>query len=488
MHFDLCVLDANQTYLADGLCIKSGISGEQLMENAGIQVANFIVQKFEPSLVYIFCGSGNNGGDGFVIARILKDKGFEVKLFEVLETSAKDNAFLAKYKWKESGGAISLFNDKIEDKCKIIVDAIFGIGLKDSLPDNIKKIIKIINAHKAKKIAIDIPTGINASTGEIFGSCINADYTISFFKPKIGHLLLPAKKYVGELIISQIGILDDVLKQLKPYVFQNSIKLWQKFLPVFDIDVHKYQKGVSMVIAGEPNYMGAIKLSSLACLRAGSGIVSVLVDNMYLYLYSNINPSIILKEYDNFWGMSSIIGDDRITAFLIGPGLGVNEDAKKKVIEVLKTKKPVVLDADAISTFSNNPKDLFKHLHPNVVLTPHEGEFKKIFSIEGNKIERAVEAAKQTGAIVVLKGNDTVISDGNKVVINTNSNKNLATAGSGDVLAGIITGLLSQEMPAFYAACSGVWIHCEVANNFKYGLIASDIADNVALGLNKAYE
>jgi len=484
MHFDLSILDSNQVYLADSLSIKSGISGEVLMENAGKAVADFIIKKTSPSMVYVFCGSGNNGGDGYVTARLLKEQGYQVKLFEVLEGVVKGDALLAKYKWKEAGGIIDIFSGKIEEGCKIIVDAICGIGLSGELSDNIKKIIKLINQHRAKKISIDIPTGVNASTGEVLDVAVLANYTISFFKPKIGQVLLPGKKYVGELVIAQIGIVEDVLRQLKPSVFLNDPKVWQKMFVNFDIDVHKYQKGVCMVVAGEQDYIGASKLASLAAARSGCGMVKLLVNRDDFFLFSTIDPSLIIKSYDNFWGMVSIMGDDKISSFVVGPGLGVSDDARKKVIEVLKTKKPVVIDADAISTFANNPKDLFKHLHQNCVLTPHMGEFQKLFKLEGNKIEQAINAAKQTGAVIVYKGNDTVITDSNKVIINANSSNNLATAGSGDVLSGIIAGLLAEGMTPFYAAAAGVWLHAETARPLKIGMIASDIISHLPKTLN----
>ncbi|MFN5351605.1 MAG: NAD(P)H-hydrate dehydratase, partial [Alphaproteobacteria bacterium] len=279
-------------------------------------------------------------------------------------------------------------------------------------------------------------------------------------------------------------IVEDVLKQLKPSVFLNDPKVWQKMFVNFDVDVHKYQKGVCMVVAGEQDYIGASKLASLSAARSGCGMVKLLVNRNDFFLFSTIDPSLIIKSYDNFWGMVSIIGDDKISSFVVGPGLGISDDTRKKVIEVLKTKKPVVIDADAISTFANNPKDLFKHLHQNCVLTPHAGEFHKLFKLEGNKIEQAINAAKQTGTVIVYKGNDTVITDSNKVIINANSSNNLATAGSGDVLSGIIAGLLAQGMTPFYAAAAGVWLHAETARPLKMGMIASDVISHLPKTLN----
>ncbi|MBY0406102.1 MAG: NAD(P)H-hydrate dehydratase, partial [Rickettsiales bacterium] len=299
-------------------------------------------------------------------------------------------------------------------------------------------------------------------------------------------VLLPGKAHTGQLHVYDIGISGD---KVKPKLFLNAPALWKHMLPLPNPDSNKYSRGHTVVIGGGMSTTGAARLSAMAALRCGSGLVSVACTQEALPIYAMTLTAVMTKQADNAAQLASLLEDKRITALLIGPGCGVTERTRDNTLQILKSKKACVIDADALSIFQFNTKPLFDAIAGPTVLTPHEGEFERLFATKGVKTERAKDAAKQSGAVIVLKGNDTVIAapDG-RVSINANAPVWLATAGSGDVLAGIIAGLMGQGMPAYEAACAGTWIQGEVANRFGPGLIAEDLTTTMPATLKALYD
>tara|TARA_B100001105_G_scaffold252249_1_gene243430 strand:+ start:1905 stop:3404 length:1500 start_codon:yes stop_codon:yes gene_type:complete len=486
------VLTSEQMYRADFLASKNGISSYQLMRNAGKRIAREIIKKHQKGRVLILCGRGNNGGDGFVVARLLSARGWPVQV-GILKSlkKMKDDALRASEEWEGVTFELSLPQLKKRiNGCSVVVDALFGIGLNRPVKENIKGLINAINKSEIPCVSIDIPSGIDADSGKILGTAIKANETISFFRPKLGHILFPGREYSGNLIISDIGIPDSVIQKIKPTIFLNSPKLWNKKFPWPSYQDHKYSRGHALVMGGE-EMTGAARLAARACLRIGSGLVTIAANKSSSKIYKMEMPEILSVTVDSLHDLKKIISDKRKNVFLVGPGIGVSRLSSKKVLLLLSKKRPCVLDADAISAFKDSPKKLFKSVFPRCVLTPHEGEFARLFPKIAkrkniNKVAKCVLAAFDANGVVLLKGSDTVISrpDGLSVV-NCNAPPTLATAGSGDVLAGIITGLIAQGMNSFDASVSGAWIHGEAAKLFGPGLVADDLPNLIPLVLKK---
>jgi len=463
---------------ADQLAVAGGIQSFKLMENAGTAVADAVAARYPDGLVLILCGPGNNGGDGFVAAKKLKERGREVRvaLFGSRDRLTGDAAFFA-----------DLWNGPVEEArpdgmhgAAVIVDALLGAGLDRDVDGALREIIEAINGARVPVVAVDVPSGIDGASGEERGIAVRADLTVSFFRLKPGHHLLPGRARCGETVLAQIGIPDSVLDEIRPNLRVNNPALWQ--VPRPDPEGHKFTRGHAVVMSGSPLQTGASRMAATAALRAGAGLVTLAGPHSSLLVQANHVTAIMLKPVDGVASLSLLLQDQKVKAFAIGPAAGVGEATKANVLAVLGGGPATVLDADALTSFKDSPEILFSAIkyHPErpVVMTPHEGEFDRLFGrVDGSKVERARSAAIRSGAIVVLKGSDTVVAaaDG-RAVINANAPPTLGTAGSGDVLAGIITGLLAQGVNGFDAACAGVWIHGEAANLWgKPGLIAEDL-------------
>lgn len=477
------LLDSEQSISADRAAISQGNSSEKLMESAGRAVADLICEIYKPGSVLVVSGTGNNGGDGFVVARLLKERGWDVTLSVLGDKNYIEGASTdALKKWEKSHGHAMLFDSSLTVDKKLIVDALFGTGLNRNIDGVSKEAVDSINESKLPVVSIDVPSGINASTGQVMGSAVHATHTVTFVRPKLGHVLLPGKAYTGGLHVFDIGISGS---NVKPDYFLNSPLLWRDKFVLPTQDSNKYSRGHTLVVGADLGYTGATKLAALGALRSGSGLVSVACSPKALPVYAASLTAVMTKSAGDLKQLDSLVKDEKTTAILAGPGAGTGESTRQEVLQVLSHEKPTVLDADALTAFKSSPKTLFSAIKANVVLTPHEGEFERLFGgkdsselfrFEGLKHERARNAAKISGAVVVYKGNDTVIAapDG-RIAINAEAPVWLATAGSGDVLAGIIAGLLAQGMPAFEAAAAGVWIHSRAAAAFGPGLIAEDI-------------
>ena len=476
------ILTVTQMREADRLAVQSSkISSRRLMENAGHAVANEIVRRFKKCAVAIICGPGNNGGDGFVVARILAAKKWPVTVFlTVAPTSLVGDAAQMCKLWKRPIHDFAAFGTSFEKKAspRLIVDAIFGTGLNREFPQSWTAAIA---AAKVPVVSVDVPSGLDGDTGRAIGSCVKANMTVTFFRKKPVHLLEPGRSFCGEIIVADIGIPNAVLEKLQPQLWENSAAQ----IPVIATNAYKFSRGHAIVWSGPELSSGASRLAALAAGRAGAGLVSLAGYSDALRVQAAHVTSIMLEPVDGESDFTQLLSDKRISAVCIGPAAGVSEKIKRMTLVALRSGVTCVTDADALMSFEDCPEDLFSAIQelPNraVIMTPHEGEFNRLFKSLANSIESKVEVAKRastmSGAVIVFKGPDTVIAAPHGAAkINSNAPAKLATAGSGDVLAGIITGLLAQGMVGFEAACAGVWLHGEAANRVKRrSIIAEDL-------------
>ena len=474
---------------ADRLAVASGVSGTTLMANAGRAVADLVTQRHPlGTRVVVVAGPGNNGGDGFVAARRLSERGYPVRLlFFGDRDRLKGDALHAAQNWKgptEKAGADLLVG------AQVIVDALFGAGLDRDITGAARDLIEAINAHDAKVIAVDLPSGINGSTGALMGVSINAAETVTFFRRKPGHLLLPGRSKCGRVTVADIGIPAAVLDTIKPCTFANGPALWQDFFPVPDAFGHKYTRGHAVVLSGGLTTSSAARLAARGALRAGAGLVTLATPTDALAVNAAASLSVMVRPCDGPDDFRGLLADRRVNAVVMGPGGGVGAPMRDMVLTALNGRRAVVLDADAITSFVDEPKKLFTSLKSRdespAILTPHDGEFARIFNTKGQKapvkqkLKECQDASHEAGAVVVLKGADTVVAapDG-RAAIAANAPPWLATAGSGDVLAGLIGGLCAQGMPEFEAACAGVWLHGECGTGAGPGLISEDLPEQL---------
>ncbi|NIJ42663.1 NAD(P)H-hydrate epimerase [Parvibaculum indicum] len=472
---------------ADRLTIEGGKPGIVLMENAGRGVAEAAVAHFEKAPVSVLCGPGNNGGDGFIAARLLRDWGWQVTVFLMgARESLKGDAAEAAHRW--AGPVYPLTADAAKS-ASLVIDAIFGAGLSRDVEGTPADIVRHVTEEGIPVLAVDVPSGIDGDTGLVRGAAFRAAHTVTFFRAKPGHRLLPGRAHCGEVHVVDIGIEDKVLDEIAPRRFDNTPGLWWPAYPRPSIALHKYDHGHAVVLSGDAAHTGAARLAARGALRAGSGLVTVATPPDALAVNAAHLTAIMLAPFKGPDGLTAILEDKRKNACLIGPGAGVGSATRECVLAALLSGAAMVLDADALTSFAEIPRDLFVAIRGYfagpTVLTPHEGEFARIFpdlstanAGEKGKLVRARLAAEQAGAVIVLKGPDTVIaSPDGKLAVNANAGPELATAGSGDVLGGIILGLMAQGMPPFEAAAAGVWLHGEAGHHFGPGLIAEDLPE-----------
>lgn len=472
-HTDAALLTVEQMYAADAAAAAGGVSSLDLMEAAGAGVSDAVMELGDPQQVVVLCGPGNNGGDGFVAARLLKDAGWPVRVALLgdrrsLQGDARANAD----RWD---GTVEALAPTVLDGTEIVVDALFGAGLTRPVDGIVAEVIQNIGDRRC--VAVDVPSGVHGDSGAVLGVAPQADVTVTFFRRKPGHLLLPGRLLCGKVITIDIGIPEKVLDDIAPAQAVNRPDLWLPALPWARLDQHKYDRGHAM-ISGGPLMTGAARLAARAALRAGAGMVSVAVpiDNAVVYKVSLVG--VIVQPVRDTAAYAEIIEDKRVNACLVGPGNGVSGPTREHALAALRAEKAVVLDADALTVFEDSRDLLFSTIKGPCLMTPHAGEFARLFDSSGDKVSDARAAAAQSGAVVLLKGADTVIAapDG-RVVINDNAPAELATAGAGDVLAGIVTGLIAQGMDIFDAACAATWMHGAAAAVFGPGLIAEDLPE-----------
>jgi hydroxyethylthiazole kinase-like uncharacterized protein yjeF len=503
---------------ADRLTIAGGTPGSVLMEQAGAAVAREAARLLpRHGSVAVFGGPGNNGGDGFVAARILAEQEFTIELGLLgARDGLRGDAALAAKSW---AGKFLAVEELDLDSADLVIDALFGAGLARDLDGPAKALVLRLNewTKRTKKpiLAVDVPSGIDGSSGQILGAAIAAARTVTFFRRKPGHLLLPGRIHCGGTVVADIGIGDHVLATISPKTFANCPAVWQRSFPVPRVDGHKYSRGHAVVLSGGPAHTGAARLAARGALRAGAGLVTVATPGAALCVHAAALTAIMTRVCDNADGLTGILADRRKNTLVMGPGLGVGEKTRALVRVALNADgesgvlpRAVVLDADALTSFEDDAFGLAQMIRRRgrrVVLTPHDGEFARLFGHAGqndqsqwldmlqqvllshfdglhskSKLDRARAAAALSGAVVILKGPDTVVADPEGLAtIAEDLPPWLATAGSGDVLAGIAGGLLAQSMPPFAAASAAVWLHGAAARHFGPGLVAEDIPENL---------
>jgi NAD(P)H-hydrate epimerase len=503
------LLTTTEMAAADRLAVTTGVPSLELMARAGEAVADTAGTMIGiGARILVLAGPGNNGGDGFVAARRLAEQGFRVRLALLGDRSAlKGDAAAMAELWR--GPLEPVGGAGIRD-CDLIIDGLFGAGLSRAITGPAAEAIAAVNASGLPVLAIDVPSGLDGSSGAATGPVITAARTITFFRRKPGHLLLPGRQLCGSVTCADIGIPARVLEQIAPRTFANSPPLWRAALPRAKPEGHKYSRGHAVVVSGTAESTGAARLGARGALRIGAGLVTVASPRAAFPANAAHLTAIMLKPFDVPEGLASVLADKRKNAVLIGPGSGVGQATCRMVEIALRSGAGVVLDADALTSFEAppapvdggpadppplgflpgaststpfGPERLFAAIKAEpagpVVLTPHDGEFQRLFGkLAGSRLERARRAAVESGAVVVLKGADTCIAgpDG-RAALNENAPPWLATAGSGDVLAGFITGLLAQGVPAFAAAAAAVWLHGATATAAGPGLIAEDLPE-----------
>jgi hydroxyethylthiazole kinase-like uncharacterized protein yjeF len=474
---DIELLTPAEMAKADRLTISAGTSGFALMERAGAAVAVAALRMAGEGDVLVLAGPGNNGGDGFVAAAELRRRGRKVRVAMLGEMSdLKGDAARAASLYD---GLLERADGNTDLSAGLIVDAMFGAGLGRPPDGKAARMIEAANAGGAPILAVDLPSGVDGRTGEVRGTAIRAQRTITFFRLKPGHLLLPGRLHCGETEIAQIGVPDAVLHEIRPSTFHNFPPLWQEHLRPLTPDDHKYSRGHAVIVSGPANATGAARLAAAGALRIGAGAVTVASPPGALLVNAAHLTAIMVRAFKDAEEFSRLIADRRCNSVVVGPGNGVGAATGRNVEAALASDVGLVLDADALTSLAGTPEPLFEAIRSRqrpVVMTPHEGEFGRLFRATGPKLDRARAAAAESGAIIVLKGADTVIAgpDG-RAAINSNAPPDLATAGSGDVLAGMIGGLLAQGVPGFEAAAAAVWLHGAAGAAFGRGLIAEDL-------------
>ena len=489
-HDDLILLNCSEMARADAATIAGGVAGTVLMEAAGRAVADSVASRHRPRPVVILCGPGNNGGDGFVAARHLQEAGWPVRVGLLGARSAlKGDAAWAAEAWRRPVEALS---PGLLDGRPLVVDALFGAGLTRPINGVAGEAIDRINSEALTVVAVDVPSGLHGDSGEVMGRAPFAERTVTFFRAKPGHYSLEGLRRCGVLTVADIGIPSAVLEKIAPRTWLNGPALWRQHLQRDGLADHKYARA-HLTILGGATATGAARLAALAGRRAGAGLATIATPRSAMAIYQAAEPGNLIAECEDGGAFARLLDDERRNSVLIGPGSGVNERTRASVLAALATHRAVVLDADAISAFAQTPASLFDAVKGPVLLTPHEGEFRRLFPDLAKlpaKLERARQAAGRSGATVLLKGPDTVIAapDG-RAVIHIHAPASLATAGSGDVLAGIAGALLAQGLAPLAAAAAAAWLHGESAFRFgRPGLIAEDLIDRLPDALQAAQE
>ena len=480
---------------ADAIAVARGTESFALMQRAGGAVADAAMRMAASGKILVVAGLGNNGGDGFVAASKLAAAGRDVVAMLLGDAAKlKGDAARAAREWQgKVQGRIIPFDPAYIRGQALIIDALFGAGLDRPVTGEFARAIDAINSGGVPVLAVDLASGINGTTGEVMGTAVRARRSITFFRKKPGHLLLPGRVHCGPVEVADIGIPREALDEIRPQTFENLPALWARAFPVPAIDGHKYSRGHVLVGSGGIAATGAARLAARAALRAGAGLVTVASPRDALAVNAAALTAVMVRAVDTAQEYYDLLlADPRLNACVVGPGFGVGERTREIVAAILSAHRACVLDADALTSFSSDPQLLIAGIRNTtepVIFTPHSGEFARLFGHlrgAGGKLEQARKAAELSGAVIVLKGADTVVAhpDG-RAAIAANAPPYLATAGSGDVLAGIIGGLLAQGVDGFHAAAIAVWLHGEAAALVGPGLIAEDLPEALPAVLRK---
>lgn len=474
------VLTVRQMYAADEYAIAAGVPGVELMQNAGAAIVDAVRRRWSPRPTVILAGPGANGGDGWVVARLLREAGWPVRigLLGKRDRIAGD----AKVHAERWTSPVEVAAPALLEGAELIVDALFGAGLARPLEGEAASLTAAMDAHPAPVTAVDLPSGVNGDSGEALGPAAQAALTVTFFACKPGHLLAPGRFLAGDVHVADIGIPAAAAAAVGANAWENGPDLWPAAPPPLDPSGHKYRRGHALV-AGGAETTGAARLAARAALRAGAGLVTIACPRAALPIYAASELAVMVRPMDEPEDFAGLLEDPRFTTVVLGPGLGLGDRARRLAAIAAGAGRDLVLDADALTAFADAPEDLFRLIAEarSAILTPHDGEFRRLFGqTEGSKLDQARAAASRSGAVVVAKGPDTVIAapDG-AAAINWDAPPTLATAGSGDVLAGIVAGVRAAGAAPFDAAAAAVWLHGQAAHSLNRGLIASDLLDAI---------
>lgn len=463
----------------DRKSVEAGIPIARLMENAGYAVADAVATRAPLGVtVAVAAGPGNNGGDAFVAARILRERGYRVAVVDLAGEGGRGAAADARAACRapriEAG-------DPVFARADIIVDGLLGAGLARDVSGPFAELVERINASRARVVAVDIPSGIDGATGAVRGVAVRAAETVTFGRRKPGHLLHPGRAHCGRVRLVDIGLSEAAIAQVGARCFANEPPLWSAARPRLGEAGHKYHRGHAVVVSGGMTATGAARLAAMAALRAGAGLVTVASPAEALLVNACHLTTVMLERADGPDELGAMLKERRRNAVCLGMGLAPDGATRALAEIALASGAATVLDAGAVVAFAEDGAGLARAVRGrSAVLTPHEGEFARVFPGAGDKLSRARAAAEASGAVVVLKGADTVIAapDG-RAAINHNAPPSLATAGSGDVLGGVITAFLAQGVPPFEAAAMGVWLHGEAGRLAGTALVADDLLDAI---------
>jgi hydroxyethylthiazole kinase-like uncharacterized protein yjeF len=465
------ILTVAEMQAADRAAIAAGTSGEVLMERAGSAAAEAVAGRWSKRPVLVLAGPGNNGGDGYVVARRLADAGWPVDVAALGDPERlQHEATWARGLW---AGPVKPLAETDPSGAKLVVDALFGIGLARPLAGPAEAALRRAAGTGAPLVALDLPSGLDGDTGRPLGYAPQAALTVAFHAKKPAHVLEPGRGLCGEVTVADIGLPAGGAR-----LWENGPALWAAHLPWPGPEAHKHQRGRLIVVSGPVTSTGAARLAARAGLRVGAGLVTVLSPSGALTVNAAQLEAVMVHPFDTDAELERVAAE--VDAAVIGPGAGVNNTTGLNLMALARTGAALVVDADALTVFRDDPEALFSLLDRDDVLTPHVGEFERVFpgllAAAPERISAARQAADAAGAVVLLKGPDTVVAapDG-RAAVNTNATPWLATAGSGDVLAGFVAGLMAQGMDSFEAACAGTWIHGETARGFGPGLISEDL-------------
>ena len=461
------ILTTAEIRAAEDAAIAAGTPAEMLMERAGRRAAEAIMAFGGPREVLVLCGPGNNGGDGYVVARVLRDAGCKVTV-AASATAATLAATAAASRWT---GQVTSLGEAARQP--VVVDALFGSGLTRPLAPELRNVAAPLMTAARLRVALDLPSGIEADSGANLGVLAVADLTIAFGALKPAHCLEPGRTWCGRIVVADIG-LGGITSQLHRVVPPR--------LPRPGPNAHKYSRGAVLVLGGPAGHGGAARLTARAALRSGAGLAMIAATPDAMAENASRLDAVMLSPVRDGAGLGELLASRRFAAVAAGPGLGTGEAARELVTVLLASGLAAVLDADVFTLFAGAPERLAAALRGPAVLTPHAGEFARLFgALPGSKVDQARAAAARVGAVVQFKGADTVIAapDG-RAVINTHASPYLATAGSGDALTGIIAGLLAQGQPPFEAACAAAWLHGDAGLRGGAGLTADDLPELLA--------
>ncbi len=466
------ILTVAEMAAADRQAVEGGVPGRELMERAGAAVAQAVQDRWPSGSIAILCGPGANGGDGFVAARRLAVAGRDVRVSLLVERSSlTGDAALAAADWP---GAVDPLSANVVEGASVVVDALFGAGLSRPLEGQGREALRA--ADRLPILSVDLPSGLHGDTGQVLGYAPKAALTVTFHRKKPAHVLEPGRELCGEILVADIGLAPPEGCRLH----ENGPALWASAFPWPGRTAHKHARGRLIVVSGGPWSTGAARLAARAGLRVGAGLVTVLCPPEAAPSLAPALQAVMLRPFETDLELEQFAAT--ADAAVIGPAAGITEATVANVEALAQTGAALVLDADALTVFRDDPEELFSMLDRDDVLTPHVGEFERLFpgrlAAAPHRIAAARQAAEQAHAIVLLKGADTVIAapDG-RAVVNTNGAPWLATAGSGDVLAGLLGGLFAQGMDSFHAACAAVWLHSAAGAVFGPGLTADDLPD-----------